>query len=69
MTTYSTKNGDMLDAVCWNYYGRSSGAVELVLEANRGLADYGPELPAGLVIVLPDLPSESDAPKMTRLWE
>jgi phage tail protein X len=69
MTSYTTKEGDTLDAICWRYYGRSSGTVELTLEANRDLADYGTELPAGLVIILPDVPEANDAPTMTRLWE
>ena len=66
--TYTTKQEDDLDAICWNYYGYSSGAVEQVLEANRGLADYGPKLPAGIVITLPDL-TPVQATQPTRLWE
>ena len=60
--TYETRTGDVLDHVVWRYYGRQdNGLVEAVLEANRGLADYGPELPAGLSITLPDAPVPAPA--------
>ena len=53
---YRTRDGDSLDAVCWRHYGRQAGAVEAVLEANPGLSEVGPVLPAGFVLGLPDLP-------------
>lgn len=70
MTTYTTKQGDVLDAVVSAYYGRTFGVVELVLESNRalGLADLGPVLPAGLVIELPEIEPPA-SPQPTRLWE
>jgi len=56
--TYQTRTGDVLDDIVNRYYGRNdNGTVELVLEANRGLADNGPVLPAGLTITLPDAPA------------
>jgi phage tail protein X len=56
--TYQTKTGDVLDDVVNRFYGRQDGGlVETVLEANRGLADYGAVLPAGLLIVMPDSPT------------
>ena len=56
--TYQTRTGDVLDDIVNRYYGRNdNGTVELVLEANRGLADNGPVLPAGLTITLPDAPT------------
>jgi phage tail protein X len=30
---YQTKDGDVLDAICWKYYGSTTGMVEKVLEA------------------------------------
>ncbi len=53
MATYRSIDGDMIDAVCRRFYGREAGAVEAVLEANPGLADFGPVLPAGTVVQLP----------------
>lgn len=64
---YQTRDGDSLDHICWRHYGRQSGAVEIVLEANRRLADIGPVLPAGLIIDLPDLPVPTATPKI-ELW-
>lgn len=66
-TRYVTKDGDMLDALCWKHYGVES-AVVTVLEANPGLADYGPVLPAGIVIALPDQASSTTEPTV-KLWD
>ncbi|MCD6526995.1 MAG: tail protein X [Desulfuromonas sp.] len=65
---YRTSDGDMLDAICHKHYGRAAGAVELVLEANPGLAQLGPQLEAGIVITLPELP-EADEQTVVRLWD
>jgi phage tail protein X len=62
-----TKDGDMLDAVCWKLYGNES-TVAAVLEANSGLADYGPIFPAGVVIMLPDLVTGQEK-QAIRLWD
>lgn len=52
--TYTTKAGDTVDFICAKYYGATNGGrVESVFLANPGLADYGPELPAGVKISLP----------------
>ena len=75
---YRTKDGDVLDALCHKHYGREAGrpvrgtqtgAVEAVLEANPGLADQGPILPAGLLIILPDLPEPVPHRQPLRLWD
>lgn len=66
---YKTRDGDTLDWIVWRHYGTTGGrALELVLEANPGLADHGPVLPAGLDILLPVLaaPGKVDG---VRLWE
>ena len=69
MTTYRTKDNDTLDAICHSYYGSSSGYVEAVLEANRGLAEQSAILPAGIAILLPDLPELKPHPATLRLWD
>jgi phage tail protein X len=65
---YRTKEGDMLDRICWKHYGQESGTVELVLTANPGLASNGPRLPSGLLINLPDI-SVVQAEEPIRLWD
>tara|TARA_B100001063_G_scaffold189162_1_gene179801 strand:+ start:115 stop:288 length:174 start_codon:yes stop_codon:yes gene_type:complete len=57
----------MLDALCWRHYGRES-AVREVLEANPDLADYGPVLPSGVKIELPEL-SAPVADQAVSLWD
>ena len=65
---YRTKEGDMLDWICWRHYGQQAGAVEAVLKANSGLSEAGPLLPAGLVIELPELPQPNQSIDTVRLW-
>ncbi|WPY95588.1 tail protein X [Limimaricola variabilis] len=66
--SYRSSEGDVVDRVVWGHYGRQDGRlVERVLEANPGLADYGPILPAGVLITLPAEPGPSQA-ETVRLW-
>ena len=65
---YHSKDGDTADSIAWAVYGRQDGGlVETILEANAGLADRGPVLPAGLRLVIPDAP-EPAATATVRLW-
>jgi phage tail protein X len=67
MTThYRTRDLDMLDDICWRYYGRRD-VVPQVLEANPHLAQRPPVLEAGLLIRLPDLPLPLEEP-VIRIW-
>ena len=68
MSQYRTKANEILDAICYRYYAGRPGATEAVLEANPGLAHHGPQLPAGLIITLPDLPAVQQAATV-RLWD
>lgn len=68
IATYTTKQNDVLDDVVARFYGDTKNRiVEIVLEANRGLADLGPVLPAGVIITLPDRPAVTASP-LKRLW-
>lgn len=63
--TYTSRDGDLLDEIVWRYYGRQDNQlVERVLEANRGLADYGPALPPGLTILFPAAPEPQPATRL-----
>jgi len=66
---YLSKDGDMIDEICWRYYPKRQQAlaVEHVYEANNRLADRGEKLPAGLTILLPDLPRPRTQP-VINLW-
>lgn len=68
MLSYQTRDGDMLDAICYRHYGRTTGTVEAVLEANPGLAALGPVFAAGVVITLPDIP-DPEPETGIRLWD
>lgn len=65
-TTYRTREGDMVDDICWRHYGRESAVID-VMEANPGLADFGAILPSGIQITLPDLPTPV-AQESASLW-
>lgn len=65
---YSTKEKDMLDYICWQHYGFTSGAVEVVLENNTGLAEYDSFLPGGLKIKLPSI-QEPLNKSVLKVWE
>lgn len=102
---YTTKEGDMIDWICWRYYSKQSnlkqsllamepnlaesnvlvesqlgsltqrqgntmqGTVEKVLAANPNLVDYGPVLPAGVIIELPENTQEITGNAFVRLWD
>ncbi|QMP19187.1 tail protein [Pseudomonas phage Persinger] len=67
--TYRTSDGDTADYIAWKYYGTQDGqVVEQLLEANPGLADLGPVLPAGVLVTLPEL-EPATAAQVVRLWD
>lgn len=69
MVEYLTKDGDMLDAICYKHYGVQEGVVELVLQANQNLSEQPEILSTGIYIVLPDLPVPLSDITPVRLWE
>ncbi len=66
-TTCRTSDGDLLDTICHNYYGRLDGTMEAVLAANQGLADEAQPYRAGVVIFLPDMPAPTQ--ELVMLWD
>lgn len=65
---YRSKDGDTVDVIAWRFYGRQNDLiVERVLEANPGLADYGPTLPEGVRVALPAIDDEQST-ESVRLW-
>lgn len=67
-TTIRTSEGQALDSICQEHYGRVAGTVEAVLDANPGLGAIGQPYPAGVIIALPEV--EAAAPAgVVRLWD
>lgn len=64
--TIISKDGDMLDALCFTHYGRE-GMVHGVLHANPHLAKTNAVLEAGIVIILPDMPALEEIPAVN-IW-
>lgn len=69
MIVHRTGQGEMLDLICYRYYGPAPGVVELVLDVNRGLADRGPILPAGMLILLPRVFAAQAGAATIKLWD
>jgi phage tail protein X len=67
--TYTTIDGDMLDQICFRFYGYESGSTELVLAGNPGLAALGPVYDLGVEIYLPDLPKAQPKKKRISLFD
>lgn len=69
--TYLSKQGDVLDRICFAQYGAcTSDTLNAVLDANYGLADLGPILPAGVQITLPDQAPVTAPPSAgVSLWD
>lgn len=69
MARYVTREGDTADLIAWRVYGtHDNGALERLLDANPGLADRGPVLPAGVLVELPEFQPAATAGGV-RLWE
>ena len=68
MTTYTSRDGEVIENIRWRFYGRKAGAVEAVLAANPGLAGQGPVLPAVAEIHLPDLTRPLETIPTVKLW-
>ena len=69
MDTLRTVQGDTVDAIVWRHYGRTAGLVELVLDANPGLADLGPVLPNGTLITMPAAATQAAQRQVVNLWD
>lgn len=65
--TYTTREGDTLDAIAFAHYGRHNGTTEVLLEANRHLQPFPLDLPAGVELTLPELVTEPAKP--VRLYD
>jgi len=69
MATVIAAQGDTVDSLCWQYYGRTAGVTEAVLDANPGLADLGAIIPHGTAVVLPDAAPQPEQRQVVNLWD
>ena len=67
MEKYTTMEGDTVDLIAFNKYGRTHGTTEAILRANAGLAAAGTFLPQGMVINIPTVVSEPEKVAV-RIW-
>ena len=65
MVKYTTKEGDVLDWICWKHYG-TTDVLEQVLAVNSRATQY--KLPAGIVINLPYISSIKSKKNEVHLW-
>lgn len=67
---YRTSAGDVLDRICLAHYERVD-VVPVVLDANPGLAAFGPVLPAGVLITLPEIDAADtiSGAETIKLWD
>ena len=65
---YVTVDDDVVDHIAFRRYGRHTGTMEAVLDANPGLASMPIKLPAGVRIILPSIPDPEPA-KQIELWD
>jgi len=68
MTTVISQQSDTVDQICLRHYGRTAGVTEQVLDANPGLAERGPIIPAGVTITLPEVTQKAEQ-KIVNLWD
>ena len=66
MLTYSTRDRDVLDNICWAHYG-TLACLEQLLEYNAHVAEYGCILPRGVEIKLPAFKLTTE--KGIQLWD
>jgi len=65
MVKYTTKEGDVLDWICWKHYG-TTAVLETVLKANPTLTEY--KLSAGTTVNLPIIDSIKNTRNEVQLW-
>lgn len=65
-----SKAGDTVNAILYRETSRFDDDAEAALwEINPGLAAYGPVLPAGVVVAIPDLTESVSADQVINLWD
>jgi phage tail protein X len=64
------QQGDTVDLLCWRHLGATSEVVEQVFEMNPDIAQFGPILPHGQLVTLPDtVPTATKQNQPLQLWD
>lgn len=66
---YTTRQGETVDLACLAHYGRTAKVVEVVIDANPGLAALGVVLPIGTKIIMPAISTSATQPRLVSLWD
>lgn len=61
-----TLQHETVDALCHRHLGQTTGTVEATLDLNPGLVQYGPFLPAGVLVTL--TAPQPKVKKLIQLW-
>lgn len=70
MRRVRTIAGDTVNILLYRELGRSDDAAEAAFWLlNEDLVDYGPALPAGLRVILPELQEQAAAPAVVSAWD
>lgn len=68
--TATAMDGETVDEICHRVLGKTAGVTEQVLGLNPGLAEFGPRLPGGTVVTLPDASAAQTATiDIVQLWD
>lgn len=69
MQVFAQQN-DTIDLLVWRNLGSTASYVEQTLELNPGIAQFGPVLPHGTPVTLPDpLPTTAQTQDTVQLWD
>lgn len=63
------RQGDTLDGLVWRERGLGPSALPAVLDANTGLAGFGPVLPIGTAVTVPPSTPAADTLPFINLWD
>lgn len=66
VTIYITRDGDVLDEICWRFYGNTDNLINVYKE-NPGLSDMGTHYESGIEIKLPEI-TEMQVTYTAALW-
>lgn len=66
--TITTREGDTISRIAYEYYGQSSGMVEQIMIANPKLSREAVQLPAGLTLVMPKI-EQNKTINTINLWD